>query len=119
MIRLRRPFLRTTSREVEIAGDIIPSRTKVLIFMASANRDPAHWQEPERFDVERPATGHMGFGSGIHACVGQMIARLEGELVLTELAKRVKTIEPIAEPERMLNNTLRGLKRMPVSVAPA
>ncbi|GGI25949.1 MULTISPECIES: cytochrome P450 [Bradyrhizobium] len=112
-------FFRTTSREVEMAGDIIPARTKVLVFMASANRDPARWQEPERFDVERPVTGHVGFGSGIHACVGQMIARLEGELVLTELAKRVKSIELIAEPERMLNNTLRGLKSMPVRVTAA
>lgn len=112
-------FFRTTSRDVEIGGEVVPAHGKVLIFMASANRDPARWDEPDRFDVTRSATGHVGFGAGIHACVGQMIARLEGELVLTELAKRVKSIELAAEPERLLNNTLRGLKTLPVRIEAA
>jgi cytochrome P450 len=112
-------FFRTTSRDVNIGGDVIPAHSKVLIFMASANRDPDRWNDADRFDVERPATGHVGFGAGIHACVGQMIARLEGELVLTELAKRVKSIELTAEPERLLNNSLRGLTTMPVRVTAA
>ena len=91
-------FFRTTSRDVEIGGDLIPAHRKVLLFMASANRDPARWDNPDRFEVERGATGHVGFGAGIHACVGQMIARLEGELIFGELARRVKTIELTAEP---------------------
>jgi cytochrome P450 len=112
-------FFRTTSRDVEIGGGVIPAHQKVLLFMASANRDPARWADADSFNIERPATGHVGFGAGIHACVGQMIARLEGELILAELARRVKTIELTGEPERLLNNSLRGLKRMPVRVTAA
>lgn len=112
-------FFRTTSRGVEIGGDVIPPHRKVLLFMASANRDPSRWCNPDGFDIERSATGHVGFGAGIHACVGQMIARLEGELILSELARRVKTIELTGEPRRMLNNSLRGLKSMPVRVTAA
>lgn len=112
-------FFRTTSRDVEIGGDVIPAHRKVLLFMASANRDPARWDGADRFEVERVATGHVGFGVGIHACVGQMIARLEGELIFSELARRVKTIELAAEPRRRLNNSLRGLESMPVRVTAA
>ncbi|MCA1471529.1 cytochrome P450 [Bradyrhizobium sp. IC3195] len=112
-------FFRTTSRDAEIGGGVIPAHRKVLLFMASANRDPARWDKPARFDVERVATGHVGFGAGIHACIGQMIARLEGELIFGELARRVKTIELAAEPKRRLNNSLRGLESMPVRVTPA
>lgn len=112
-------FFRTTSRDVETASGVIPAHRKVLLFMASANRDPARWDNPDRFEVERVATGHVGFGAGIHACVGQMIARLEGELIFGELARRVKTIELTAEPRRRLNNSLRGLESMPVRVTAA
>lgn len=112
-------FFRTTSRDVEIGGKFIPAHRKVLLFMASANRDPLRWDRPDSFEVERSATGHVGFGAGIHACVGQMIARLEGELILGELARRVKTIELAGEPKRLLNNSLRGLTSMPVRVTAA
>jgi len=112
-------FFRTTSRSVEIGGVEIPAHRKVLLFMASANRDPSRWDHPDRFDIERNATGHVGFGAGIHACVGQMIARLEGELILGELARRVKSIELAGEPQRMLNNSLRGLKSLPLRVTAA
>jgi cytochrome P450 len=87
--------------------------------MASANRDPLRWDNADHFQAERVATGHVGFGAGIHACVGQMIARLEGELIFGELARRVKTIEFTAEPRRKLNNSLRGLASMPVRVTAA
>ena len=60
----------------------------------------------------------MGFGAGIHGCVGQMVARLEGELVLAALARRVRKIELLAAPRRRLNNTLRGLASLPVRVTP-
>jgi cytochrome P450 len=112
-------FFRTTARSVEIGGAEISAHRKVLLFMASANRDPSRWDHPDRFDIERNATGHVGFGAGIHACVGQMIARLEGELILGELARRVKSIELAGEPKRMLNNSLRGLKTMPIRVTAA
>jgi cytochrome P450 len=111
-------FFRTTTREVEIGGVRLGEGHKVLIFMAAANRDPRRWPEPERFDIRRAAGGHLGFGAGIHGCVGQMIARLEGELVLAALARRVETLELAAAPQRRLNNTLRGLASLKLRVTP-
>lgn len=112
-------FLRTTSRDCEIAGFPVPMNTKVLCLLASANRDPRKWPEPGRFDIERRPSGHMAFGSGIHGCVGQAVARLEGEVVLTALARRVKRIEPAGPHTRRLNNTLRALDTLPLRLVPA
>jgi 4-methoxybenzoate monooxygenase (O-demethylating) len=112
-------FFRTTAREVEVHGVRIPAGEKVLLFLAAAGRDPRQWDDPERFDVSRKAGGQLGFGFGIHACVGRMMARLEGEVLLTALARRVEAIERDGEPVRKLNNTLRGLARLPVRVRPA
>lgn len=109
-------FFRTTTREVDVAGVRIPSDEKVLLFLAAANRDPREWDDPERFDIRRRAVGHVGFGYGIHMCVGQMVARLEAEILLTELAKRITSVSLAGAPERRLNNTLYGLDRLPVTV---
>ena len=62
--------------------------------------------------------GHVGFGAGIHVCVGQLLARLEGEVVLQALARRVRKLELTAPPVRRHNNTLRGLKHLPLRVQP-
>src|SRR5215470_7112029 len=86
-------FFRTTTRAVDISGVAIPSDAKVLLFLASANRDPRRWDEPERFDISRRAVGHVAFGAGIHLCVGQMLARLEAEMIITALATRVARID--------------------------
>jgi cytochrome P450 len=111
-------FFRTTTRPVEVAGVPLGEGEKVLLFLAAANRDPRRWEEPDRFDITRRATGHMAFGVGIHGCVGMAVARLEAELVLSILARKVETIELAGEPERRLNNTLRGLARLPIRVRP-
>jgi len=60
--------------------------------------------------------GHVGFGAGIHVCVGQLLARLEGEVVLQALARRVRKVELAGPPVRRFNNTLRGLKHLPLCV---
>ena len=112
-------FFRTTSRDVELAGVVIPEGSKVLTFLAAANRDPRQWAEPERFNVERKNIGHMAFGTGIHGCVGQIVARLEGELILAGLVKRFKRIELAGTPTRRLNNTLRALANLPLHLTPA
>jgi cytochrome P450 len=109
-------FFRTAIREVEVGGIPLGDNDKVLLFLAAANRDPRKWENPESFDITRRAAGHVGFGTGIHGCVGQAVARLEGELVLTALAKRVAAIEIVGEPKRRFNNTLRGLASLPVTV---
>jgi cytochrome P450 len=114
-------FFRTTTRDVEVAGVRIPAGEKVLLFLGAANRDPRRWNNPDSFDLRRNASGHVGFGMGIHQCIGQSVARLEAELVLTALARRVERIEITGRPQRRLNNTLRAWGSLPVTVhtAPA
>ena len=101
----------------EISGRRLGEGEKVLLLLASANRDPRRWNDPERYDIRRKVAGHVGFGAGIHGCVGQMVARLEGELVLSALARRVDKLELAGEPKRRLNNTLRGLASLPLRVS--
>jgi cytochrome P450 len=117
VLRYEAPFqmlFRTTTKATEISGRRIAAGEKVLVVLAAANRDPAQWPQPDRFDLARRAGAHLAFGSGIHACIGQTIARLEGEIVLTALARKVARIELAGTPQRRLNNTLRALKSLPV-----
>ena len=111
-------FFRTTTREVEIAGARIPEGEKVLLFLGAANRDPRRWTEPDRFDIRRNANGHVGFGMGIHRCVGQTVSRLEGEILLMALVRRVERIEFTAQPVRKPNNTLLAWSSLPVAIHP-
>jgi len=112
-------FFRTTTRETELGGERVDEGEKVLMFLGAANRDPRRWDRPDDYDIGRRATGHVGFGSGIHACVGMALARLEGECVLSALARRAACIEITGEPRRRYNNTLRGLASLPVRLVPA
>jgi 4-methoxybenzoate monooxygenase (O-demethylating) len=111
-------FFRTTTRAVDVAGVQLGDGEKVLLFLAAANRDPRRWDRPDTFDVSRRAAGHMTFGTGIHGCVGQAVARLETEAILTALASRVASLELTGEPERRLNNTLRGFDTLPLRIVP-
>jgi hypothetical protein len=112
-------FFRTTTREVELGGMHIGEGEKVLMFLAAANRDPRRWDRPDSYDIRRRTSGHVGYGSGIHMCVGQLVARLEGEVMLAALARRVATIIISGEPKRRFNNTLRGLDHLPVTITAA
>jgi cytochrome P450 len=112
-------FFRTTTRAVEVSGVEIPEGSKVLLFLAAANRDPRRWDDPERIDINRSTSGHVGFGFGIHQCLGQMVARQEAELVLEALVPRVKSIKLVGEPVRRLNNTLHAIESLHVEVEPA
>jgi cytochrome P450 len=112
-------FFRTTTKAVEVAGVRLDEGQKVLLFLAAANRDPRKWPDPDKFDVRRKTLGHVGFGYGIHACVGQMVARLEAESILTVLARKVQAIELVGEPTWRLNNTIRGLDTLPLALRPA
>jgi 4-methoxybenzoate monooxygenase (O-demethylating) len=107
-------FFRTTAKAVEVAGVHLDEGQKVLLFLAAANRDPRKWQDPEKFDISRKTLGHVGLGHGIHACVGQMVARLEAESLLTVIARRVEMIELTGKPIWRLNNTIRGLDTLPL-----
>jgi cytochrome P450 len=112
-------FFRTTTRDVEVGGVRLGDGEKVLLFLSAANRDPRRWENAEKFDVRRRATGHMTFGTGIHGCVGQAVARLESEAIFAALARRVAAFEMTGEPTQRLNNTLRGLDTLPLRVVPA
>jgi len=109
-------FFRTTTREVTVDGVTLGPEEKVLAFFGAANRDPRSWHEPESFDITRKVAKNVAFGAGIHFCVGAMLARLEAEIILTALARRIKTIEPAGAPKRLLNNALRGLTSLPVTI---
>ncbi len=110
-------FFRTTTRPVELGGAILDEGRKVLVFMGAANRDPRRWERPDEYDIRRPVAGHVGWGVGIHACVGMLLARLEGECVLTALAQQVGSIELAGEPVRRCNNTLRALASLPLRLS--
>jgi cytochrome P450 len=117
VMRFETPFqcyFRTTTRATEIAGTPIDAAEKIYVSVASANRDPRKWEEPERFNISRKVAGHVGFGTGIHACVGQMIARLEIEALMTAMLERVATIELAGRPQRLIHNTLRAVSKLPV-----
>jgi 4-methoxybenzoate monooxygenase (O-demethylating) len=109
-------FFRTTSRAVDVDGGTIPEGSKVILFLAAANRDPCHWERAAEFDITRSASGHVGFGFGIHQCLGQMVARMEAEAVLTALIPRIAEIRLAGEPVRRLNNTLHALQSLRVNL---
>jgi cytochrome P450 len=109
-------FFRTTTRDLEVGGTLIPEGKKILMFLGSANRDPERWDNPDAFDLDRDPSGHVGFGFGIHQCVGQHIARLEASTILSALAKRIVTIEISGRTRRHHNNTLRAWESLPVRV---
>jgi len=111
-------FFRTAAHDTTLAGVAIPENSKVVCFLAAANRDPRKWPDPDRYDISRRPAGHQAFGSGIHGCVGQAVARIEGELVLAALARRVKAIELLTPPTRRLNNTLRAIDTLRVRLIP-
>jgi hypothetical protein len=111
-------FFRTTTRQVDVGGVRLGEGEKVLLFLAAANRDPRRWDKPDTFDVKRRATGHMTFGTGIHGCVGQAVARLESEVILGAFMKRVASFELTGQSEPRLNNTLRGLDTLPLRIVP-
>ncbi|MGE3286143.1 MAG: cytochrome P450 [Pseudonocardia sp.] len=109
-------FFRTATRDVDVAGTVVPAGEKILMFLGAANRDPARWADPDAFDLARDPSGHVGFGFGIHQCVGQHVARLEAECLLGALARRVAAIEPAGPGRVHLNNTLRAWESLPVRV---
>lgn len=119
-VRLESPvqtFFRTSTRAVEIGGEALDEGCKVLMFLGAANRDPRQWEQPDAYDITRRNAAHVGFGSGIHGCVGAVLARLEGEVVLQALARKVASLEISAPPVRRYNNTLRGLSSLPMTMS--
>jgi cytochrome P450 len=102
---------------VEVAGATIPRGTKIALLFGAANRDPRVFADPDRFDVARAnAAEHIGFGGGIHVCIGAPLARVELEASLRALVERCPGIELAEEPRRTPAFVIWGLERVDVKL---
>ncbi|AUX45037.1 cytochrome P450 [Sorangium cellulosum] len=108
-------LMRQTTQDVTLSGVTIPKGAVVLPIIASANRDPAQFPDPDRFDITREQRGSVGFGHGIHFCVGAPLSRLEGKIAFEELLRRLPPFsrEPGPLAWRAMFS-LRGLKSLPL-----
>ena len=97
---------------VEIAGQPLAKGQEVAMLFGSANRDPRRFRDPDRFDSARGDTAHVGFGGGIHFCIGAPLARLELEVSLAELARQAPAIDLAAEPRYHPTFVIRGLREL-------
>ncbi|MFA7601662.1 MAG: cytochrome P450 [Novosphingobium sp.] len=116
-LRLESPaqsLFRTANEGVELAGVPLKAGTKVQYWLASGNRDPLQWDEPERFRVDRGLSDSQVFGGGVHKCIGSMVAKVEAEALFSVFVKRVKRIELTGEPRFRLSNSLRTFDTLPV-----
>lgn len=111
-------FCRTANQDTEVSGVPIAEGTKILCMLGAANLDEDKWPEADRFKVDRRPTGHLAFGTGIHGCVGQTVARAEVEAVLTAVGERVGSIELAGEPVWQPNNSMHLLKSLPIMIKP-
>ncbi|MFI0816810.1 cytochrome P450 [Streptomyces sp. NPDC021098] len=108
---------RTPLADIDIAGVTIPKGASVWLVLASGNRDPQRFLDPDRFDPQRRDNQHLGFGSGIHSCFGAPLARLEAQLALTALAKRLDNPRLVEDPPPYRRNAvLRGPRHLPIAL---
>src|SRR4051812_11009549 len=112
-------FERTATRPVDVHGTRLEEGQKIAALLGAANRDPAVFAEPDRFDVHRHPNPHLGFGAGIHFCLGAPLARVEVQAVLGALRRRLPGLLLAAEPERRPEFVIRGLRALDVAAAPA
>ncbi len=124
VLRYRSPvqwMFRATTRAVELHGETIPPGKLVLPVIGSANRDPRHFPEAERFDVGRDPNPHIAFGHGIHFCLGAPLSRLESRIALADLLTRLDHLERVSdepwEPRKALH--VHGPERLPIRFTPA
>ena len=108
---------RRLTAPLELGGRTLPAGTFITIGIGAANRDPAQFPDPERFDVGRKPNRHVAFGQGDHACSGMNVARMEGRIALGRLLARFAKIELAGAPERDRRIRFRGFRRLPVRVA--
>lgn len=110
---------RTVMNDIEIGGHTMKAGQRVGLLLISANRDERKWPDPDKYDVTRKTTGHMGFGFGIHSCVGAALARLEGKVAFEEILKALPDFEIDASRlERMHSPNVRGFTHVPMTFTP-
>uniref|UniRef100_A0AAU2VFA7 Cytochrome P450 n=1 Tax=Streptomyces sp. NBC_00003 TaxID=2903608 RepID=A0AAU2VFA7_9ACTN len=116
-----RGTLRAAARDLTLGGQAVPSGSFVHLSVSAANRDPAVFAEPDRFDITRSPNRHLTFGYGPHFCAGAPLARLEGRIAFETLLRRIPDIACTVPPEALTwvadSSISRGLERLPVRVA--
>lgn len=112
-------FRRTAAEDIEMGGKTIKAGDKIYLAYTAGNRDPAVFEDPDRFDITRPnADKHLSFGVGQHACLGARLALLQLRLLLTEVYTRMPDIAP-SEPDHYINSIFfNGLRHMKVKFTP-
>jgi cytochrome P450 len=119
LLRFDGPVQRTAripSEDVVFGGRTIAKGEMVMPFIGAADRDPAQFPDPDRLDIGRADNRHIAFGWGIHFCLGAPLARLEGQIAINTLVRRLPKLElATPEPEYRQSLTLRGLKALPVA----
>ena len=112
-------FRRTAAEDMELGGKQIRRGDKIYFSYAAANRDPAMFEDPDRFDITREnADKHLSFGIGQHACLGARLAGLQLRLLLKDVYTRIPDIAPVGEAEYLNSIMFNGLRRMPVRFTP-
>ena len=104
---------RMTTETVELGGVTLPPQTSVTLCIGAANRDPAQFPDPERFDIARTPNRHLAFGTGVHQCAGMALARLEGAIAISHLLARFPRYELAGEPVRGGRARFRGFTSVP------
>ncbi|WP_369204856.1 cytochrome P450, partial [Streptomyces sp. PU-14G] len=108
---------RFAAEPLELAGTRIAAGDAVLVSLAAASRDPAHFPDPDRFDIRRRARGHLGFGHGVHHCLGAPLARAEAVIALRRLLAARPLLAFATDPAALTwrsSTLLRGLVELPV-----
>ncbi len=121
VLRYRSPFprlARRAARDVELDGRTIAAHEVVILWVASANRDPAEFSDPDRFDIHRSPNPHLAFGHGIHFCLGAPLARLEARIALGILFERYRSFALARDAPAEFHNpwTMVSAERLPVDV---
>jgi cytochrome P450 len=119
VLRYRSPFARgrrVATVETELGGQVIPADAVIIPWLLSANRDEREFADPDRFDIHRSPHHHLAFGYGIHFCIGQLLARLEGRVAVGVLLDRYAQIRlaPGAAPE-FYNRGIFAARSVPVA----
>ncbi|MET7996138.1 cytochrome P450 [Amycolatopsis sp. NPDC005232] len=124
VVRMRPAFsrlARITKRESEVGGRTIPAGQMLTLWVASANRDEAAYPDPDRFDPHRSPNRHLGFGQGMHFCLGAPLARLETRIALEHLLERYQSFAVATDEPTLFHHpkSLIGVRRLPLDVVPS
>jgi len=118
-VRWEPPLLtltRVVTRDTELGGESIPAGSTIMPYLGAANRDEQRWPDPDRFDIHRPAKPHIGFGYGVHVCLGMHLARLEMRVALERLFDRLPglRLDPDGDDPHIRGQVFRSPTSLPV-----